>query len=228
MKTKLKDTKVGKFLKEKAPKILDVIGDVLPDNGSLGIVKNLISQDPDLTPEEKAALRVSQYVNTNWDAFAYDEGETYIASKGTIGTYAGYNDWGVTTNNVLGNLPYTCKWHSNYADFDSSQLKFLKNVGLIASGGSGDILTIYWTFDFGLSESTQQTTFPVAGTIAEWGLGEWGESEWGPSTTNVQKYRVSASHSGRVVSIGFGFASDGAAIAVDEVSLFAKLGREDK
>ena len=56
MKTKLKDTKVGKFLKEKAPKILDVIGDVLPDNGSLGIVKNLISQDPDLTPEEKAAL----------------------------------------------------------------------------------------------------------------------------------------------------------------------------
>ena len=29
---------------------------MLPDNGSLGIVKNLISQDPDLTPEEKAAL----------------------------------------------------------------------------------------------------------------------------------------------------------------------------
>jgi len=56
MKTKLKDTKVGQFLKTKAPKILDVIGDVLPDSGSLGIVKNLISQDPDLTPEEKAQL----------------------------------------------------------------------------------------------------------------------------------------------------------------------------
>ena len=35
MKTKLKDTKVGQFLKTKAPKILDVIGDVLPDSGSL-------------------------------------------------------------------------------------------------------------------------------------------------------------------------------------------------
>ena len=56
MKTKLKDTKVGQFLKTKAPQILDVIGDVLPDNGSLGIVKNLISRDPDLTPEEKAEL----------------------------------------------------------------------------------------------------------------------------------------------------------------------------
>ena len=56
MKTKLKDTKVGQFLKTKAPKILDVIGDVLPDSGSLGIVKNLISQNPDLTPEEKAQL----------------------------------------------------------------------------------------------------------------------------------------------------------------------------
>lgn len=56
MKKKIKDTKLGKFLKEKAPKVLDVIGDVLPDSGSLGIVKNLISKDPDLTPEEKAEI----------------------------------------------------------------------------------------------------------------------------------------------------------------------------
>ena len=42
---KFKETKVGIFLKEKAPKILDSIGDVLPDNGVYGVVKNLISQD---------------------------------------------------------------------------------------------------------------------------------------------------------------------------------------
>lgn len=51
---KFKDTKLGHWLKEKAPKILDKVGDLLPDDGVLGIVKNLISSDPDMTPEMKA------------------------------------------------------------------------------------------------------------------------------------------------------------------------------
>lgn len=53
-KKKFKDTKVGKFLKDKAPKILDTVGDVLPDKGVLGIVKNLISSSDELSPEDKA------------------------------------------------------------------------------------------------------------------------------------------------------------------------------
>ena len=53
---KIKDTKIGKFLAEKAPQILAVVGDVLPEQGTLGIVKNLISKDPDLTPEEKKEI----------------------------------------------------------------------------------------------------------------------------------------------------------------------------
>jgi len=52
-KKKFKDTKVGKFLKDKAPNILNGIGDVLPDKGALGIVKNLISSDDNIGPEDK-------------------------------------------------------------------------------------------------------------------------------------------------------------------------------
>jgi hypothetical protein len=51
---KFKDTKLGQWLSEKAPKVLDVVGDLLPDQGALGVVKNLIDTDPDLTPEEIA------------------------------------------------------------------------------------------------------------------------------------------------------------------------------
>lgn len=54
MAKKFKDTKLGQWLKDKAPKVLDVVGDLLPDQGALGIVKNLIDTDPDLTPEEIA------------------------------------------------------------------------------------------------------------------------------------------------------------------------------
>lgn len=52
-KKKFRDTKLGKFLADKAPKILDKVGDVLPDKGLLGVVKNLIDKDPDLTPAER-------------------------------------------------------------------------------------------------------------------------------------------------------------------------------
>ena len=54
MAKKLKDTKVGQWLKDKAPKVFDIVGDLLPDQGALGVVKNLIDSDPDLSPEERA------------------------------------------------------------------------------------------------------------------------------------------------------------------------------
>lgn len=52
-KKKFKDTKVGGWLAKNAPNVLDVVGDVLPDKGVLGVVKNLIDSDPDLTIEQK-------------------------------------------------------------------------------------------------------------------------------------------------------------------------------
>ena len=51
-KKKFKDTKVGKFLLGKSG-IIDVISNILPDKGALGMVKNLIHKDPDLPPQDK-------------------------------------------------------------------------------------------------------------------------------------------------------------------------------
>ncbi|MHC4763280.1 MAG: hypothetical protein ACYS71_07945 [Planctomycetota bacterium] len=42
MRKPFNQTKLGIFLKEKAPALLESVGDVLPDSGSLGLVKNLI------------------------------------------------------------------------------------------------------------------------------------------------------------------------------------------
>ena len=52
-KKKFKDTKVGQFLLKKVP---GIVGDVLPNNGVMGIVKNLIDTEPDLTLEEKQQM----------------------------------------------------------------------------------------------------------------------------------------------------------------------------
>jgi hypothetical protein len=52
-KKKFKDTKVGQFLSKTAPGILGTVGDVLPDSGVFGVVKNLISKDQTLPVEDK-------------------------------------------------------------------------------------------------------------------------------------------------------------------------------
>jgi len=52
-KKKLKDTAVGKFLLGAGSGILGGLGDILPDKGVMGVVKNLIKKDPALPPEDK-------------------------------------------------------------------------------------------------------------------------------------------------------------------------------
>ena len=74
-KKKFKDTKVGNFLLGKSG-LVSPIGDVLPDKGVFGIVKNLIDKDPDLPPQDKeTALKLLEMdiiemenVSKRWDA----------------------------------------------------------------------------------------------------------------------------------------------------------------
>ena len=74
-KKKFKDTKVGKFLLGKSG-IVNTIGDVLPDKGVFGIIKNLIDKDPELPPQDKGtALKLLEMdiiemenVSKRWDS----------------------------------------------------------------------------------------------------------------------------------------------------------------
>jgi hypothetical protein len=72
-KKKIKDTKLGAWLADKAPGILSLVGDLLPDKGALGIVKNLIDKDPKVDSEEAqriidAEVRFQENVTERWKA----------------------------------------------------------------------------------------------------------------------------------------------------------------
>ena len=73
MTKKIKDTGLGKWLKNKAPQVLDVVGDFLPDQGALGVVKNLIDKDPDVDTEAgmaavDAEVAFQNNVSERWKA----------------------------------------------------------------------------------------------------------------------------------------------------------------
>jgi hypothetical protein len=72
-KKKIKDTKLGSWLADKAPSILGVVGDLLPDSGALGIVKNLIDKDPAVDSAEAqkvidAEVKFQENVSARWAA----------------------------------------------------------------------------------------------------------------------------------------------------------------
>jgi len=52
-KKKFTETRIGKFLKNVAPKILSIIGDVIPSAGILGKAKDLIQKDSNISKEDK-------------------------------------------------------------------------------------------------------------------------------------------------------------------------------
>ena len=70
---KIKDTKLGRWLKSKAPNVLDTVGDLLPDQGGLGIVKNMLKKEPDIDPAEAKAkidaeVQFQKNVTERWKA----------------------------------------------------------------------------------------------------------------------------------------------------------------
>jgi len=63
MKNKFKDTKVGQFLIGKGG-VFSSLTDSIPDKGLLGLVKNLISKDDTLPPQDKeTALKLLEMDN---------------------------------------------------------------------------------------------------------------------------------------------------------------------
>jgi len=76
MKKKFKDTKVGSFLKTKGSFLLNTLGNSIPDQSFLGIVKNLIAKDDKMPLEDKeTALKLlemdsieMQEVSKRWDS----------------------------------------------------------------------------------------------------------------------------------------------------------------
>ena len=52
-KKKIKDTALGAWLSSKVPALADKVGDLLPESGVLGVVKNLVDKEPGVSTEDK-------------------------------------------------------------------------------------------------------------------------------------------------------------------------------
>ena len=82
----IRKTALGSWLKGKAPHLLDAVGDLLPDQGGLGVLKRILDKDDELSPEDKEHLQammdqrneLEQEITARWQA---DSQGTWLASN---------------------------------------------------------------------------------------------------------------------------------------------------
>ena len=95
---KIKDTKIGVFLKDKAPDVLALVGGLLPDAGGLGIVKNLIENKfPNADKREEMLMQIEslelEYLKDVQDAREMYEKTSHTKADDIASSVINFNLW---------------------------------------------------------------------------------------------------------------------------------------
>ena len=136
---KLKDTKVGQWLGKNAPKVLDAVGDLLPDQGALGVVKNLIQGDPDLEPSQKAEFARMAFELESADRASARNREIEVAKA------TGKQDWMMWVTGLVGLLSFMFTIYAVvYIDSVRENELFIHLMGMIEGVVIGNIFAYYY------------------------------------------------------------------------------------
>lgn len=165
---------------------------------------------------EGSNIRITQFLETNWSVAYNHEGVLYLAKQGTVGKYYGYLDDEST---------YNITWASNWSDLGDPRLKILKKLNSIVEGANDQIFTFSWTTDYGMSSGSANIQIPASSTTAEYGVSEYGIAEWAGGVA-LHNVNTPASRTGQVFSFGFNLTVNNQAIAIEQFTLFMKIGRE--
>jgi hypothetical protein len=176
--------------------------------------------------DTKAQLQDGSARVTTWDSIeptallARRNGDLLIGKNGYVGKYGTYLDHAST---------YRFQYYTNYADLgDANVTSILKKISVVVIGGTNQILTIKWSYDFSAQYYSTQATIPIS-TIAEYGMAEYGAngSPVAYYSTGIQIGTLvgQASGYGKVVQTAYEIQINGSAISIQKIEIQAKNGK---
>jgi hypothetical protein len=176
--------------------------------------------------DTKAQLQDGSARVTTWDSIeptallARRNGDLLIGKNGYVGKYGTYLDHAST---------YRFQYYTNYADLgDANITSILKKISVVVIGGTNQILTIKWSYDFSAQYYSTQATIPIS-TIAEYGMAEYGAngSPVAYYSTGIQIGTLvgQASGYGKVVQTAYEIDINGSAISIQKIEIQAKNGK---
>jgi hypothetical protein len=176
--------------------------------------------------DTKAQLQDGSARITTWDSIeptallAKRNGDLLIGKNGYVGKYGTYLDHEST---------YRFQYYTNYADLgDANVTSILKKISVVVIGGTNQIFTIKWSYDFSAQYYATQAVIPIS-TVAEYGIAEYGANGIPVAyySTGVQIGTLvgQASGYGKVVQTAYEIEINGAPISIQKIEIQAKNGK---
>jgi hypothetical protein len=176
--------------------------------------------------DTKAQLQDGSSRVTTWDSIeptallARRNGDLLIGKNGYVGKYGTYLDHAST---------YRFQYYTNYADLgDANVTSILKKISVVVIGGTNQIFTIKWSYDFSAQYYSTQAQIPIS-TIAEYGMAEYGANGIPVAyySTGIQIGTLigQASGYGKVVQTAYEIEINGSAISIQKIEIQAKNGK---
>jgi hypothetical protein len=147
-------------------------------------------------------------------------GDLLIGKTGYIGKYSGYLDDTET---------YRMAYYTNHADLgDITVTSIVKRISIVVIGGSDQVVTIKWGYDFSENYLSENVTIPTQG-ISEYNIAEYGANgvpvaQYAGGIT-IQTLTSQATGSGKVVQTGYEAEVDGYELSIQKIEILAKRGR---
>lgn len=170
---------------------------------------------------QDGALRVTTWSQIEPTALAsLKNGNLLIGKSGYVGAYTGYSD-----NGSL----YRMQYYTNHADLgDVAVTSIVKRISAVVIGGSSQIVTIKWGYDFSENYLSANVGIP-AQSVAEYGIAEYGENgspvAYYAGGITLQTLQTQASGSGKVVQTGYEANINGFGLSIQQIEILAKRGR---
>jgi len=152
--------------------------------------------------------------------YALRNGDLLIGKNGYVGKYGGYLDDTST---------YRMQYYTNHADLgDVAVTSIVKRISIVAIGGSDQVVTIKWGYDFSENYLSQNVSVPTQG------ISEYGVAEYGANGVPVAQYAggiviqnlfSQATGSGKVFQTGYEAEVNGFELSIQKIEILAKKGR---
>ena len=147
-------------------------------------------------------------------------GDLLIGKTGYVGRYTGYLDDTAT---------YRMAYYTNHADLgDVSVTSIVKRISIVVIGGSDQVVTIKWGYDFSENYLSENVSIPAQG-ISEYGIAEYGANgvpvaQYAGGIV-IQTLTAQATGSGKVVQTGYEAEVNGYELSIQKIEILAKRGR---
>lgn len=148
----IKETKLGHWLKDNFPSVLATVGEVLPDKGALGIIRNIIRKDPAISPEQLAEIE-AKLMEFERDIFEIEVRDRERASNMNVLLNQSENaSWLAKNTASIIALAYTAFNFVIYYQVLSGSFKANENIAILIVNSITNIAMLIVGFYFGSSQ----------------------------------------------------------------------------